>query len=151
MENRRVYITYKEQEWTFYSKDDLKPLLNGEDDYILEFYVESEDFAIILKNGRTFDVRNSAEEAQEYVKQIYKNYEMVQNTGTRNYLSRSNPQAAYRSAGEAQIDGEYDYIFVPTGHYYLTKFGKIIAGAPTEEAIEQKMFQLSGATYSVLA
>ncbi len=147
---RVVYITYKTQQWTFDAKENLTPLLDGNDDYIMEFAASDENFAIILKNGRTLKVKDSYEEAEEYINQVYRNYQIVQNEDANQYISRDNPSLRFATSGAAQQAGIYDYLYVPTNTYFVTRLGKVLFTAPTYEDAQEKMYNHFGAKYTFI-
>ncbi len=150
MAKKLVYITYKTQQWTFNSKADLTPLLEGKDDYILEFAASDENFAIILKNGRTFKVKDSYEEAENYVNQVYRNYKIVQNESTNQFISRDDPSLRFATSGAIQQAGIFDYLFVPTNTYFITREGKILFTATDFETAQQKVYDHFGAKYTFI-
>ncbi len=150
MAKKLVYITYKSQQWTFDSKDNLTPLLEGKDDYVMEFAVPDEHFAIILKNGRTFKVKDNLSEAEEYIKQIYRNYKIVENEDENQYISREDPSLRFATSGLAQQAGIYDYLFVPTHAYFVTRQDKVLFTAPTYEIAQQKIYDHFGAIYTYI-
>jgi len=69
-----MYMTKKHQNWTMGEKDALLPYLDGEDDEILEYAIINKDFAIILKNDMTYDIKNTRQEAIDFISYIYRNY-----------------------------------------------------------------------------
>ena len=75
---KRVYITYKHQCWTSGNRYDLLEDLDGYDDKILEFYVWDDDFAIITRNGYTYDVKDSRQDAQNFIDSIYSAYDIYE-------------------------------------------------------------------------
>ena len=150
MSKRKVYITYKHQEWTFDDKTALMPLLDGEDDEIREFYVTNEDFAILLRNGKTFDVRDSQEEAQQFILRQYSAYTIRQSKDEYCYYNRDDFNQAFISGGMAQDAGVYDYVYVPKGQFLLARYGKIVATAPTQDEIVRKMFKVYGCAYTYI-
>ena len=150
MSKRKVYITYKHQEWTFDDKSALMPLLDGEDDEIREFYVTNENFAILLRNGKTFDVRDSAEEAQKFILRQYSAYTIHQVKDDHCYINRADFNQTFVSSGMAQDAGVFDYVYVPTGQYLLARYDKVVATAPTQEDIVRKMFKVYGCAYTYI-
>jgi len=150
MPKNRLFITYKHQEWTFGDKERLIPLLDGEDDYIIEEAATDMKFAIILRNGKTYKVKDNEEEAKKYIAVLYRYYKVDVNNDKDCYLKRDDPKIKYVSAGEAMNNGTYDYVLVPTGHYYLAREGKIIFTAPTEQEVLEYMYKHSGACYTYI-
>ena len=150
MAKRKVYITYKHQEWTFDDKSALMPLLDGEDDEIREFYVTDEHFAILLRNGNTFDVRDSASEAQHFILRQYSAYKIHETTDRYCYYNREDYNQRFISGAMAQEAGVFDYVFVPQGQYLLARYGKVVATAPTQEEIVKKMFKVFGCAYTYI-
>ena len=56
-------MTKMHQQWTYGDREDLLPYLDGEDDEIFEFAIADRNFAIILKNGMTYDIADTEDEA----------------------------------------------------------------------------------------
>lgn len=152
MEKHRLYITKKNQIWTIGgTKDVLTSYLDGEDDEILQFAVPDKDFAIILKNDMTYTVLDTQQEAKDYIANIYRNYNIYQNNDDRCYIMRDDHDRRYLTSAEAQKDGVFDYVFVPKGKYYITKFGKIIGVGSSEQEMQQKMYEHYRAKYTYSA
>ncbi len=143
-------MTKKHQQWTYGSKQDLMEYLDGEDDEILEFAIENRYFAIILKNGMTYEICDTEDEAIEKVAYIYRNYDVVQNTTDKCYIVRDNPKKRYKTPAEAQAHGEFDYVYVPKDMYFLSKYGKILAIGRTEDEMREKMYEHYRAKYTYL-
>ena len=150
MSKRKVYITYNKQEWTFDDKTALMPLLDGEDDEIREFYVTNEDFAILLRNGKTFDVRDTAEEAQQFILRQYSAYTIRQSKDENCFYNRDDFHQSFKSGAMAQDAGVFDYVYVPQGSFLLARYDKIVATAPTQEEIVRKMFKVYGCAYTYI-
>ncbi len=148
MTKYRMYMTKKHQNWTMGEREALLEYLDGEDDEILEFAVVNKDFAIILKNDETFDIKDTREEAVEYIRHIYRNYVICQNLDDLCYIKRDDTSRKYRSAAAAQADGVYDYVFVPTGKFYIAKFGKIFGVGSDEKEMQEKMYEHYRAKYT---
>ena len=146
----RIYMTKLHQQWTYGERRDLLPYLDGDDDEILEYAVPDNGFAIILKNGLTYDVVDTEQDAIDKIGYIYRNYAVAQNEGDKCYISREDTQKRYKTPAEAQSDGEYDYVYVPQGMYFLTKFGKILAIGKTEDEMTDKMYEHYRAKYTYL-
>lgn len=146
----RIYMTKLHQQWTYGERDDLKPYLDGEDDEIFEYAVTDHSFAIILKNGLTYDITDTEQEAIDKIAYIYRNYAVVQNDDDKTYISRDDTTKRYRSPAEAQNDDVFDYVHVPTGMYYLSKFGKILAIGQTEDEMINKMYEHYKAKYTYM-
>ena len=151
MSKRKVYITYKHQDWTFDDKSAIMPLLDGEDDEIREFYVTDEHFAILLRNGKTFDVRDSIEEAEKFILRQYSAYTIRQSKDRYCYYNRNDFNQAFTSGAMAQEAGVFDYVFVPNGQYLLARYDKIVAVAPTQDEIVRKMFKVYGCAYTYIS
>ncbi len=147
----RIYMTKKHQHWTFGDEEALLPYLDGSDDEIMPFAVYNKDFVIILKNDLTYDVVDSEEEAKDKIAYIYRNYSIALNDGDLCYIARDNTEKRYKTAGNAQADGVFDYVYVPTGTYYIAKFGKIFAVGKTEEQMYEKMYEHYRAKYTYMA
>lgn len=143
-------MTKMHQNWTYGEREDLLPYLDGEDDEIFEYAIADRNFAIILKNGMTYDVVDSEKEAIEKIGYIYRNYAVTQNNAKKCYISRENVKKKYMTPAEAQEGGEYDYVYVPTEAYFLSKFGKILAIGKTEEEMQEKMYEHYRAKYTYL-
>ena len=126
-------MTKMHQQWTYGDREDLLPYLDGEDDEIFEFAIADRNFAIILKNGMTYDIADTEDEAIEKIAYIYRNYAVVQNDGDKCYISR-----------------EFDYVYVPKDMYFLSKFGKILAVGHTEDEMREKMYEHYRAQYTYL-
>ncbi|MBR4800354.1 MAG: hypothetical protein IK048_01580 [Clostridia bacterium] len=150
MAKRKVYITYKHQEWTFDDKSALMPLLDGEDDEIREFYVTDENFAILLRNGNTFDVRDTIAEAENFILRQYRAYTIRQCKDDNCYFNRENFNQSFKTGAMAQEEGVFDYVFVPKGQFLLARYDKIVATAPTQEEIVRKMFKVFGCAYTYI-
>lgn len=148
---KRIYMTRKHQTWTFGDKDDLRPYLDGEDDEILEYAVIDRNFTIILKNGLTYNVVDTEQEAIDAITYIYRNYQIVQNTQKKCYIARDNVNKKYLTPAAAQNADCYDYVYVPEGKYYLSKFGKIIAVGQSEEEMTEKMYAHYRAKYTYMS
>lgn len=148
MEKFRIYITKKHQNWTMGEKDALLDYLDGDDDEILQFAVVDKDFAIILKNDLTYTVTDTRQEAMDYIAHTYRNYSIFQNNDDRCYIARDDHERKYRTSAEAQADGVFDYIFVPRGKYYVTKFGKIFGVGNTENEMQEKIYTHYRAKYT---
>lgn len=146
----RIYMTKKHQQWTYGDKEDLLPYLDGEDDEIFEFAIADRNFAIILKNGMTYDIADTEDEAIEKVAYIYRNYAVVQNDGDKCYISREDTDKRFKTPAEAQANGEFDYVYVPKDMYFLSKFGKILAVGHTEDEMREKMYEHYRAQYTYL-
>ena len=151
MAKRKVYITYKHQEWTFDDKTALMPLLDGEDDEIREFYVTDENFAILLRNGKTLDVRDTVEEAEHFILRQYSAYTIRQSKNRYCYYNREDFNQAFTSGAMAQEAGVYDYVFVPQGEFLLARHNKIVATAKTQDEIVRKMFKVYGCAYTYIS
>ncbi len=141
-------MTKKHQHWTFGDKNDLTPYLDGDDDEIFEYAVLNRDFAIILKNDLTYDIKDSEQEAVDAINYIYRNYKIVQNTDRNCYIARENTEKTYYAPASAQDDGVFDYVYVPKDNFYLTKYGKIIAVGKTEDEMKEKMYEHYRAKYT---
>ncbi len=148
---KRIYMTRKHQTWTFGDRDDLRPYLDGEDDEILEYAVLNREFTIILKNGLTYDVVDSEKEAIDAITYIYRNYQIVKNTGKKCYIARDNVSKKYLTLAAAQNADCYDCVYVPDGKYYLAKFGKILSVGATEEEMTDKMYAHYKAKYTYMS
>ncbi len=147
----RIYMTKKHQNWTFGDKDGLKPYLDGPDDEILEFAVYDKDFVIILKNDLTYDVMDSVQEAKDYIAHIYRNYIISLNDGDLCYIARDDLSRRYKTSGDAMQDGVFDYVYVPTGTYFIAKFGKIFGVGRTEDEMYEKMYAHYRAKYTYMS
>lgn len=143
-------MTKMHQKWTYGEREDLLPYLDGEDDEILEYAIVDRNFAIILKNGMTYDVVDSEKEAIEKIGYIYRNYAVKQNKGGKCYICRDDTKKKYLTPAAAQSAGAFDYVYVPTDMYYLTKFGKILAIGKSEEQMQEKMYEHYRAKYTYL-
>lgn len=150
MAKSRLYITYKHQEWTFGDKENLVPLLDGDDDYIMECLATNTSFAIILRDGKTYKVKDTEKEAQDYIAVLYRFYAVNKNEDRNCYIDRNDISKRFLTNGDAMTAGVYDYVFVPTGQYFLTREGKIIAVGKTEQEVLQKMYDHFGATYTYI-
>ena len=148
MDKFRIYITRKNQIWTIGEKDALLEYLEGDDDEILQFAVADKDFAIILKNDLTFSVVDTKQEAVDYISNVYRNYSVYQNNDDRCYIARDNHERKYFTSADAQTDGVFDYIFVPRGKYYITKYGKIFGVGNSEQEMQEKMYEHYKAKYT---
>ena len=148
MDKLRTYITKKNQIWTMGEKEALLEYLDGEDDEILQFAVPDKDFAIILKNDLTYSVVSTRQEAVDFISNIYRNYSVYQNNDDRSYITRDDHERKYFTSADAQADGVFDYIFVPKGKYYITKYGKIFAVGNSEQEMQQKMYEHYKAKYT---
>ena len=146
----RIYMTKMHQQWTYGERGDLFPYLDGEDDEIFEYAIENRNFAIILKNGMTYDICDTEDEAIEKIAYIYRNYAIVQNDGDNCYISRDNTDKRYKTPADAQADGEFDYVYVPKDMFFLSKFGKIIFIGHSEDEMRQKMYEHYRAKYTYL-
>lgn len=146
----RIYMTKMHQQWTYGERGDLFPYLDGEDDEIFEYAIENRNFAIILKNGMTYDICDTEDEAIEKIAYIYRNYAIVQNDGDKCYISRDNTDKRYKTPADAQADGEFDYVYVPKDVFFLSKFGKIIFIGHSEDEMRQKMYEHYRAKYTYL-
>ncbi len=144
----RMYMTKKHQNWTMGEKDALLPYLDGEDDEILEYAIINKDFAIILKNDMTYDIKNTRQEAIDFISYIYRNYSICQNFDDRCYIAREDTSQKFLTSAEAQENGVYDYVHVPRGQYYIAKYGKIFAIGSTEQEMQQKMYEHYRAKYT---
>lgn len=147
----RIYMTKKHQSWTFGEREDLLPYLDGEDDEIFEYAIVDRNFAIILKNGMTYDIADTEQEAIDAISYIYRNYAIVKNEDTNCYIAREDTSKKYYSPASAQADDVFDYVYVPQNMYYLTKFGKILAVGKTEDEMTEKMYQHYRAKYTYIA
>lgn len=134
--------------WTMGAKEDLYEYLDGDDDEILQYAVADKDFAIILKNDLTYSVVPTREDAIEFIDNIYRNYAVYLNDDDRCYIKRDDHECKYFTSADAQKDGVFDYIFVPKGKYYITKFGKIIGVGSSEREMEEKMYAHYKAKYT---
>lgn len=150
MTKYRIYMTRKHQNWTFGGRDGLLPYLDGEDDEILEFAVLGRDFAIILKNGQTYDVVDTEQEAIDYIAHTYRNYSIQKNTSRLCYIDRNDIGNRYVTSAAAQQAGVYDYVYVPQNCYFISKFGKIFAIGRTEEEMYEKMYEHYRAKYTYI-
>ncbi len=146
----RIYMTKKHQHWTFGDSDALIPYLDGKDDEILQFAVYDKNFVIILKNDMTYDVVDTEKEARDKISYIYRNYVISQNDGDLCYIARDDIDRRYKTAGDAQADGVFDYVFVPKGTYFIAKFGKIFGVGKTEDEMYEKMYAHYRAKYTYL-
>ena len=126
------------------------PYLDGEDDEIFEYAVPDNGFAIILKNGMTYDVMDSEQEAIDKIGYVYRNYAVHENNSDKCYIARENTQKRYKTPAEAQADGMFDYVYVPQGMFFLTKFGKILAIGKSEDEMVEKMYEHYRAKYTYL-
>lgn len=144
----RIYMTKRHQQWTYGTKEDLMPYLDGENDEILEYAVTDHQFAIILKNGWTYDITDTEQEAIDKIAYIYRNYAIVKNEDDKTYIARDDTSKRFRSPAEAQNEDVYDYVHVPKDMYYLSKFGKIIAIGQSEEDMVKKMYEHYKAKYT---
>lgn len=138
------------QQWTYGEREDLVPYLDGEDDEIFEYAVSDRGFAIILKNGMTYDVVDSEQEAIDKIGYIYRNYAVVENNDSKCYIAREDTTKRYATPAAAQQDGIFDYVYVPQGMYFLTKFGKILAIGKSEDEMTEKMYEHYRAKYTYL-
>lgn len=138
------------QQWTYGDREDLLPYLDGEDDEIFEFAIADRNFAIILKNGMTYDIADTEDEAIEKIAYIYRNYAVVRNDGDKCYISREDTDKRFKTPAEAQANGEFDYVYVPKDMYFLSKFGKILAVGHTEDEMREKMYEHYRAQYTYL-
>lgn len=146
----RIYMTKLHQQWTYGERTNLLPYLDGEDDEIFEYAVPDNGFAIILKNGMTYDVVDTEQEAIDKIGYIYRNYAVRENNADKCYIARENTQKRYKTPAEAQADGEFDYVYVPQGMFFLTKFGKILAIGKSEDEMVEKMYEHYRAKYTYL-
>ena len=146
----RIYMTKKHQNWTFGDKDAVRPYLDGEDDEILEYAVYDKNFVIILKNGETYDVCDSEDEARDFIAHIYRNYIISLNDGETEYIARDDLNRRYKTSGDAQADGVFDYVHVPKGTYFIAKFGKIFGVGKTEDEMYNKMYTHYRAKYTYM-
>lgn len=146
----RIYMTKKHQSWTFGEKEDLLSYLDGEDDEIFEYAIVDRNFAIILKNGMTYDITDTEQEAVDAISYIYRNYSIVKNEDTNCYIARDDTSKKYYSAATAQADNVFDYVYVPQNMYYLAKFGKIIAVGRSEDEMTEKMYAHYRAKYTYI-
>ncbi len=143
-------MTRKHQNWTFGGRDGLAPYLDGEDDEILEFAVIDRNFAIILKNGQTYDIADSEQEAKDFIAHTYRNYSIQRNDSRLCYIARDDVNKRFATSAAAQQGGVYDYVYVPRGDYFITKFGKIFAIGKTEEEMYDKMYEHYRAKYTYM-
>lgn len=146
----RIYMTKMHQQWTYGEMGDLYPYLDGEDDEIFEYAIADKFFAIILKNDMTYDVVDTEQEAVDKIAYIYRNYAVRQNEDDKCYIAREDTEKKYLTPASAQADGVFDYVYVPKGMYYLTKFGKILSIGHTEDEMIEKMYQHYKAKYTYL-
>lgn len=147
----RIYMTKKRQHWTFGEEEGLVPYLDGSDDEIMQFAVHDKDFVIILKNDLTYDVVDTEQEAKEKIAYIYRNYTISRNDGELCYIARDDLEKRYKTSGDAQADGVFDYVFVPKGTYFIAKFGKIFGIGKSEKEMYDKMYQHYRAKYTYMA
>lgn len=150
MKKYRMYITKKHQHWTMGEKDALLELLDGADDEILEYAVADKDFAIILKNGMTFDIADTRQEALDYIAHIYRNYTVFRNDDNRCYIARDDASRKYLTSAEAQQDGVFDYVHVPRGSYCIAKYGKIFGVGQSEQEMQELMYKHYCAKYTFI-
>ncbi len=147
----RIYMTKKHQNWTYGERSDLASYLDGEDDEILEYAIADRNFAIILKNGMTYDITDTEQEAIDAISYIYRNYQITKNEGSNCYISREDTSKTFYTPAAAQDADVYDYVYVPKDKYYLTKFGKILAVGNSEEEMTDKMYAHYRAKYTYMA
>ena len=147
----RIYMTKKRQNWTFGDAEGLTPYLEGSDDEIMQFSVSDENFVIILKNDLTYDVVDTESEAKEKIAYIYRNYKITRNDGDLCYIARDDVERRYKTSGDAQADGVFDYVFVPKGTYFISKYGKIFGIGKTEAEMYAKMYAHYKAKYTYMA
>ncbi len=147
----RIYMTKKHQNWTFGEREGLNPYLDGADDEILQYAVYDKDFVIILKNGLTYDVCDSEDEARAYIAHIYRNYIISLNDSELCYIARDDLSRRYKTSGDAQADGVFDYVYVPRGTYFIAKFGKIFGVGKTEEEMYERMYMHYRARYTYMS
>lgn len=148
MEKYRMFMTLKHQHWTMGEREALLEYLDGDDDEIWEFAVLNKDFAIILKNGLTYDIKDTREEAIDFISYIYRNYSICQNNDERCYIARNDTERKYLTAAQAQEDGVYDYVYVPRGKYFIAKYGKIFGVGNSEKEMQEKMYEHYRAKYT---
>lgn len=147
----RIYMTKKHQNWTFGDMEGLNPFLDGPDDEIMQFAVLDKDFAIILKNDMTYDVVDTEQEAKNKIAYIYRNYTISLNDGDLCYIARDDLDKRYKTAGDAQADDVFDYVFVPKGTYFIAKYGKIFGVGKSETEMYNKMYDHYKAKYTYMA
>ena len=147
---KRIYITYKHQVWTSGNKEDLLEDLDGRDDKILEFYVWDDRFAIITKDGYTYDVKDSEQDAERFIEQIYSAYKIYDQEDDYCYIPINHPDIGYMSEGDAREEGYYSVIYVPRGEHYLAKNGKVIAKSWSQEELYHIMHTDYGAEFNYL-
>jgi len=150
MASQRLYITKKHQDWCLTAAKDLVDYLDGPDDEIYEFLVHDTDFSIILKNDCTFEVVDTQQEAIDYVEHTYRNYSIVKNEQNYCFIDRNDLNKAYLTAGDAQDNDCFDYVYCPTGFYYLAKYGKILFVTDNEDEAREKMYEHYKAKYTYL-
>lgn len=145
-----LYITYKHQNWTFGDKQSLVPLLDGDDDYIIETVASSTDFAVVLRNGKTYRVKDTEEEAQKFIAVMYRYYSVEQNTEKECFIDRADSKKRFLTSGDAMAAGVYDYVYVPTGNYFVSREGKIMSAFKTEEEAFNFMYEHEGVCYTYI-
>ncbi len=148
---KRVYITYKHQCWTSGNRYDLLEDLDGYDDKILEFYVWDDDFAIITRNGYTYDVKDSRQDAQNFIDSIYSAYDIYDQNDEYCYIPVNNPDVGYLCEEDAREDGYYDVIYIPRGYHYLVKNGRVLAKSWSKDELYQIMDSDYGADFDFIS
>ena len=98
----------------------------------------------------SYDVGDSDREAIDKIAYIYRNYAVTQNVDEKCYIARDNTDKKYLTPASAQADGVFDYVYVPKGMFYLTKFGKILSIGHSEDEMIDKMYQHYKAKYTYL-
>lgn len=147
---KKIYITYKHQVWTSGERDELLEDLDGFDDKILEFYVWDDNFAIITRNGYTYDVRDSKQDAQSFINYIYSDYEFYEQNDEYCYVPINNPDIGYMSESDAHADGYYNVMYIPQGYHYLVKYGKILGKSRDEDGLTRIMDSDYGANFDYI-
>lgn len=151
MPKSRLFITYKHQEWTFGDKENLVPMLDGDDDYIIEALASDTNFAVILRNGKTYKIKDNEKEAKDYIAVLYRFYSIEKNEDKECFINRYNTKEKFLTSGDAMKNGIYDYVYVPTGHYLVAREGKVLTTAPTEVDALNFMYKHSGVTYTYIS
>ncbi len=148
---KKIYITYKHQFWTSGESDVLLKDLDGFDDKILEFYVwDYNNFVIIRRNGYTYDVRDSKQDAEIFIDYIYSDYEFYEQNDEYCYMPINNPDIGYLSESDAHDDGYYNVMYIPKGYHYLVKYGKILGKSRDIYGLRQIIYSDYGASFDYI-
>ena len=111
----------------------------------------NDDFAIIRRNGYTYDVKDSRQEAQDFIDLIYKDYHFYSQDDEYCYIPINNPDTGYLSEDDAREDGYYNVMYVPRGYHYLVKNGRVIAKAWSKEELSRIMDSDYGADFDFIS